>query len=120
MFQISHRWIEIDLIATVCGFKMVSTRGLEPLSCSLTGFSLDGDVIANQMFLPALFKKKKKDFSGSLQTAEAVRSWVWTYRALLPQLPPENQVSLLSPGTGSIQEVHLGQVVFSSHSCGTV
>lgn len=28
--------------------------------------------------------------------------------------PPENQVSLPSPGTCSIQEVHLGQLVFSA------
>lgn len=34
-----------------------------------------------------------------------------------PSTHPENEVSLLSPGTGSIQDVHLGQAVFSSHSC---
>lgn len=34
-----------------------------------------------------------------------------------PSTHPENEVSLLSPGTGSIQDVHLGQVVFGSHSC---
>ena len=34
-----------------------------------------------------------------------------------PENLPEKQVSLLSPGTESIQEVHQGQVVFGSHSC---
>lgn len=32
-------------------------------------------------------------------------------------LKPVKEVSLLSPGTGNIQEVHQGQVVFGSHSC---
>lgn len=42
-----------------------------------------------------------------------VGSRVWTCRAPFPQLTLKNEVSLLTPGTGSIQDVHLGQVVFT-------